>query len=1092
MRWVSLFCILAALVIYFGQGRQFDLPPWMRDRVEQVIEAQMGALDVEFGGIEVIVNQGWRPRVGLRDVVLRYEDGSIAAQLSDAQASFSMNGLLQGKVQPKSVYVAGVVATLQRSGDSVALSLADGASAVRQAQNLPQLIEQWDLYLDQPGLSALRSIDVEAVTLQYEDLRIGRAWTFDGGFVRLDRTGQEVALSAGFSVLGGGANVGQVDARYRSLIGDTAADFGIAFTDLPSEDIAVQSPALGWLEILRAPISGNLRGRLDSHGVLEPVSASLEIGEGALQPDEAARPVPFDGASSYFTYFPAEQLLQFDGLSISTGWGSGQMEGVASLSGIENGQLKNLVGQLRFSDLQLNPFYLYPDLQSFAGVTTDFKLDLDPFRLTLGEATVTQDATTVHLSGEVWTNADGWAFALDGNADVVTVDQVKTLWPSNTPPKPREWVQKNLHEGVAHDIQVALRSRVGQKPLVSLSLGFQDVRVSYQKFMPDLTGAMGQFSLHDKRLVASATAGQVTADLGGSIDVAGTSFIIPDTSVKGGGPAVVRLAAKGAVTAALSLLNRAPLSVMDKVDLPVDLADGQAQARGTLSLALKEELPIEEIEYHYSGVIRAAKTDKLVPGHVLTADQLNITGAHDFVQITGAGEISGIAATVDWQLPLGQEDATHQANGTIALTPETVEVFNIGLPRGTVSGAGTGSYQLTLSPGLPPDLQLKSDLQGLGLRIRSLGWRKSPAAQGTLEVAATLGAVPRVDQITVSAAGLSAQGRITLRENGGLDQAAFNSVRIGNWLNSSATFTGRGAAAPALALSGGRLDLRTAPFSTDSGSGGGGSSSGDVGPIQFALDRLQVNDSIALHNVRGRVSTQGGLNGEFRGQINGQTAVSGVLVPQNGGLGMRVQSDDAGGVFRSAGVLRHAAEGSFDMTLVPSTRPGYFNGRITANNIYIRQAPAMLALVNAVSLVGLLTELTGQGLLFTEIDARFELGPTHLKLVKSSAVGPSIGLSMDGIYDLENSVLDMRGVLSPIYLVNVVGSVLTRKGEGLIGFNFNLRGAADDPKVSVNPLSGLAPGFLREVFRRQTPLAPGEERPARKSFQERKDEREER
>ncbi len=1098
LRWMSVLCILAAGLIYFGQGRQFDVPPWLRHKVETVIETQLNGLDLEFGSMEVIVNQGWRPRVGLRDVVLRYEDGAVAAQLSDAQASLSMSNLFHGRISPKNIYLAGLVATLRRGGDGVALSLADGAGAVRQAQNLPQLIEQWDLYLDQPGLVALTEIDVEAITLQYEDLRIGRAWTFDGGYIRLERAGEDVALSTGFSVLSGGDGVGVVEASYTSAIGDTAAEFGIAFTELPSQDIAVQSPALGWLEILRAPISGNLRGGVDSRGDFLPVAASLEIGQGALQPDDTARPVPFDGASSYFTYFPAEQLLQFDGLNIATGWGSGQMEGIARLGDVKDGQLMDLVGQLQFSDLQLNPFYLYEDEQQFSGVTTDFKLELNPFRLKLGEATVTQDATTVHLKGEVWTDDAGWAYRLDGAADVVTIDQVKTLWPAAAPPKPRQWVQENISDGVGRDVQIALRSQAGQKPFLSLSLGFEDMRLRYQKHMPELERAAGQFSIHGNRLVASATEGWVIPDQGGALDVAGTSFIIPDTSVKGGSPAVIRLAADGAVTAALSLLNREPLSVMDKAKLPVDLADGRARVLGTLSLPLKDNLPIEAIEYHYSGTIRDVKSDTLVPDHVVTAQRLTVSGDQDHVQVTGNGALSGVAASVDWRLPLGpaRDTEPHRVIGTVALTPDAVETFKIGLPRGTVSGAGTGQYRLTFAPDVAPKLSLTSNLEGVGLRIAALGWRKRAGSTGNLEAQITLGRTPRVDALSIAAAGLTAQGRVTLRDGGGLNQAILSSVRIGDWLNSSATFTGRGAAAPSLTLSGGRLDLRTAPFGSDGtsagGSGSGGGSSGGVGPIEFALDRMQVTDSIALHNMRGRISTQGGVNGEFRGLLNGQTAVNGVLVPQNGGMGIRVRSDDAGGVFRSSGILRHASGGSFDMTLVPAKKSGYFNGQITARNTYIRQAPAMLALVNAVSLVGLVTELAGQGVLFSEVEAQFQLGPTHLQLWKSSAVGPSIGLSMDGIYDLENSRLDMRGVLSPIYLVNVVGSVLTRKGEGLIGFSFNLKGTADDPKVTVNPLSGLAPGFLREIFRRQSPTVPGEEQPERKTQQQRREEREER
>ena len=63
----------------------------------------------------------------------------------------------------------------------------------------------------------------------------------------------------------------------------------------------------------------------------------------------------------------------------------------------------------------------------------------------------------------------------------------------------------------------------------------------------------------------------------------------------------------------------------------------------------------------------------------------------------------------------------------------------------------------------------------------------------------------------------------------------------------------------------------------------------------------------------------------------------------------------------------------------------------------------------------------------------------------------------------------MQGVLSPIYMLNGIGSIFTRKGEGLVGFNFTLKGPAEAPRVGVNPLSLLTPGMFREIFRRPPP-----------------------
>ena len=65
--------------------------------------------------------------------------------------------------------------------------------------------------------------------------------------------------------------------------------------------------------------------------------------------------------------------------------------------------------------------------------------------------------------------------------------------------------------------------------------------------------------------------------------------------------------------------------------------------------------------------------------------------------------------------------------------------------------------------------------------------------------------------------------------------------------------------------------------------------------------------------------------------------------------------------------------------------------------------------------------------------------------------------------------MDFQGVVSPFYLINGIGAVLTRPGEGLIGFNFTLRGPVGDVQVGVNPLSLFTPGMFRELFRRPPP-----------------------
>jgi hypothetical protein len=192
-------------------------------------------------------------------------------------------------------------------------------------------------------------------------------------------------------------------------------------------------------------------------------------------------------------------------------------------------------------------------------------------------------------------------------------------------------------------------------------------------------------------------------------------------------------------------------------------------------------------------------------------------------------------------------------------------------------------------------------------------------------------------------------------------------------------------------------------------------------------------------------------------------------VPIDGRSAVRIVSDDAGGLFRATRLLRNAYGGDLQLTLIPAGAEGSYDGTLIGNDLRVRDAPALASLLDAISVVGLLTQMDGQGLLFSDVDAKFRLTPTQVIVTQSSATGPGLGISLDGIYMTSAQTMDFQGVVSPFYLLNGIGSILTRRGEGLIGFSFNLRGPVDNPQVLVNPLSALTPGMFREIFRRAPP-----------------------
>ncbi|WP_370304028.1 hypothetical protein [Pseudooceanicola sp.] len=258
--------VMAALLVYVLVGQTIRAPSWVRDRIETRVEQDLGEdLQLNFSELEFVLRKGWRPRVRLLDMALIAPDGQTLVQLANAEASLAMRPLLKGRIQPKRIYLSGAIATLQRNVDGkIELYFGEGNAPVRSAANLPQLIATWSEQLAMPPLSALTAFEIEGLTLRYEDLSQGRGWTLDGGRIQLDRDGDELRLASSFALLGGGDSASLAEANYTTRIGAPDAEFGISVRDVPAQDVAAQNVALNWLGVLRAPISGALRGSVDA------------------------------------------------------------------------------------------------------------------------------------------------------------------------------------------------------------------------------------------------------------------------------------------------------------------------------------------------------------------------------------------------------------------------------------------------------------------------------------------------------------------------------------------------------------------------------------------------------------------------------------------------------------------------------------------------------------------------------------------------------------------------------------------------------------------------------------------------------------
>jgi hypothetical protein len=1082
-RLFLLFLVFGLIFAVLGlSGRQIPLPVFAVAEIEQRANAALAKAmpdtALALGGVEIAVDSDWVPRLRLEDVRLLKPDGQAMLSLPDLRLTLDPGALLHGQFRPRSLKVVGAHLQVIRDRDGN-FDLSLGAGPRPKIRNFAELFDALDHAFSNPAAATLTTIEAEALTLSLQDLRLGRRFELSDGRVRLENRPKELAAEVSLSQLTDGLPA-RATLTIVSQKGDDHARITAQIEDVAAKDIAAQVTPFAWAGLLDATISGRIQAQLGSDGI-EALDASLRFGAGVLQPNPQAKPVVFDSADMALHFVPVEGRVNLTSLSLQSPTLRVQATGHSYLTRADGSRIKGALAgevpdayltQLEFSQVMIDPEGLFQEPVQFSQGALDMRLRLAPFSLELGQLALTEQERRLTAKGKVSADSLGWHAAVDIDLNAVEHDKLVALWPVTLLPNTRIWVNKNVLNGTLTDVRAALRIEPGSQPRLHLGYNFSNADVRFLATLPPIKAADGYATVDGQTYTMVMAAGTVTPPEGGEIDVAGSVFAIPDVTRR---PALaeITLKTKSSLTAALSLLDQPPFHFMTKADQPVTLGQGTAQIETHLTMPLQKKIALKDVSYEVAGRVTGFSSTTVVPGRKITSDLLAVTANTKGLTIAGQGLIGTVPFDVTYRQSFDiTQKGKAQIEGRVSLSQRTAEEFGLGLPDGMISGQGAGKVSIQLTRGQPGHLSLTSDLLGIGMSIPEVGWAKPAAAKGKLSAEVRLGKPPLVESLKLDAAGLTAAGSVTMKAEG-LDIAHFDKVTLDGWLDGTVEIRGRGANKPVgLAVTSGSVDMRKMPSASarKSTARSGGS------PLDLNLDSLQVSQSIALTNFRGKFGLSGGFNGDFIASINGKSAVQGTVVPERFGTAVRLKSDNAGETMAAAGIFSSARGGRLDLTLTPRERSGTYDGVVQMSRLRVVNTNVLAELLNAVSVVGILEQLNGEGLVFNEVEGAFLLTPNAVQVHHGSAVGASLGVSMAGVYQSATAELSMQGTISPIYLLNGIGAMLTRRGEGLFGFNYTLGGTADNPDVGVNPLSILTPGMFREIFRK-APHVIGEKAP---------------
>ncbi|MCA8867603.1 MAG: hypothetical protein KDA67_03050 [Rhodobacteraceae bacterium] len=1066
--------LVAAVALMLG----VNAPDWMRQRLESRLNLTLNSGRIVLGNIRVTAfSTGINPEITLRNVRILNSDGRVRAALPEVVGDFALIDLLKGRLRPVRVVLNGAHLVLNRDENArFDISVGDDAAGtlLRENGSIAEIMQSFEDMLAEDSRARLQEIVSNNMRVDLHDALTGRDWRFYNGRLLFENAPGNLNGTVNFELDNPKGDPAEASFSLRKVKGEATTDFSVRFNGLRARDVADQVVAFGWLRILDAPIAGSMSMDIKPDGAFGEMHGVLDIGAGEILQTEQTEPVRFSGAKAYLSYDQAKEKFTFNQISVKTDETDIVLEGHAYLSDRVDRTVGGIIGQLKFTRFKANPQALFVKPLDFSLGALDVRVRLDPLKVDIGQMVLVDDEARYVVKGSMALDEAGWTNRLDLSIKSLSRDRLLEVWPLILQTNTRDWISDNVTSATLLNVAGALRSTPGKPPHLRVGFDLSALALRFLKTLPPIENGVGYGVIDDMRLDLVLQSGNLTAPDGDKVELDGTTFHIPDMSLKPA-TAEVHLKTRSPIKALLTVLDLPPFQFMTKARVGVDIAAGNVATDGSITLPLLKDVTFDQVALSINGRFSDVSTDKLVKGKVLRATMLNAYVDNQGLTISGDGHLGQVGISGVWQQQFGPDQrGKSKLDAKVEISSAFLKEFGIGLPESSVQGAGIGDVSIDLERDKPPEFHLVSDLNRLGLSLAAVGWSKPKNRTGKLEVRGTFGQPPEISALTIKVPGLAATGSVRLAADGKLALARFTGVNVNEWLKTPIDITLDADGQAVFTLNGGVIDFRNSRFGETTNAAGKGNR------ISARLDRLIVSDSIALTGVEGELVIQGGLTGSFSGRVNGNARIVGVLAPHAKGTAVRFTSTDAGAVMTSAGLFDNAIGGRLDMILVPTGEKGQFDGTLKVDNARIRNSTTLASILSAISVVGLLEQLGGEGILFNDTDAKFRLSPAGVVLNESSAVGASLGLTMEGVYNFNSATMDMQGVITPIYILNGIleqtkifgGLFGKQKGEGLFGFNYSLRGKVDDPKVGVNPLSILTPGLFRDIFRRPMPKAP--------------------
>lgn len=703
--------------------------------------------------------------------------------------------------------------------------------------------------------------------------------------------------------------------------------------------------------------------------------------------------------------------------------------------------------------------------------------------------------TKISAKADIHQQEDGWYARGDATCGKLKIGKLYKYWPLPLAPDSRAWVIGQLSKGYAErgalhfDITPADMGATMRDEAIDATVVARDLTVDYIAGFPPVTAANGIAKFTGKRiLVDIESASVLDATTVKPSTLAFTDLDVPATPME----ATLNLTASASNVA--TMLKLPPFTFDDAVNLDPATISGSADATITLGFDAfsgdaeggNGAVDFSNIDYDIDATLTNISQPKLIGDRDVSGFSGTVKANADGAELAGSVKVDG--STVNLVLKDGprSNDTTIAATGTLA----TAQFSKFGIPP--VEQLGNGSVGLDVALKLGKDTQTLErgaiDLTNVPVTLKEISWSKPAGTKASLNV--TPGSAANQYGIKLVAPGLSL-GNATITFTPAMDDVvALSLPAVKTDKNDFSLDYARKPAGYVITVKGQSLDISD---SYDDDSTGNelppsekdkeklaekpleNSILADFPALDLNIDlaRFVMVKEYPFTNLKGslRCDASRCTSANFTGNT-GEGVLKATIGSTNGARQLIITNSDAGAFLRALDISDRVYGGTFnfDGSYDDTKTPAPLLARAMITKFKLKNSEILARIISIGSLSGLVNVLTGQGIDFDHFKANIGALGGVINVTKGRAQSNALGITVEGSVDTNASRLDLKGVVIPANSLNsLLGKIpligeLAGGDEGLIAFNYSVKGPMADPSVMVNPLSGLTPGFLRGIF----------------------------